>query len=176
MMQHVILLTIFVIGLADAARSQTRDHSWETAVQASSTNTNLIFGDSATGFRFATTWKPAPRFGLVADFASQSGSSSSQEFSFNTLMGGPRVYSGEGIRLSGFLQALGGVYKSSVTVNARKSTDWNYIWGGGAGFDIRVTNHIALRPLEYDLLWAGSDPAPLLIARVSSGVVFRFGG
>jgi hypothetical protein len=139
------------------------------------TNTNLIFGDSAGGVRLGTTWKPVPFFGLVADVGFQSGSGNSGSFNYTTFMGGPRFYSGESFRLSGYLQLLGGVYRAGTTINSRKSTDWNSLFGGGAGFDIRLTNHIALRPLEYDLLIAGKNPSAVLAARVSTGLVFRIG-
>lgn len=175
MARRLIFLAILVIGFTGLAWSQARDYSWEAYAQASSTNTNLIFGNPAGGVRLGTTWKPVPSFGLVADVGLQSGSGGSGSFSYTTFMGGPRIYSGERIRLSGFLQALGGAYRAATTLNSKKSTDWNYLCGGGAGFDMRLTDHIALRPLEYDLLIAGRDPSGVFVARLSAGLVFRFG-
>jgi opacity protein-like surface antigen len=168
-MRHHIFSAVLVIGLAGSALSQTTNHSWEVHAQVSQTNTNLIFGESAVGFRLGTAWKPSPSFGLVADFSSQP-NSGSKEISFTSFMGGPRVYSDERYRLSGFLQALAGAYRSAT----RQSTSWNYIWGAGAGVDIRVTEHVALRPLEFDLMLLGSNPSGVLAARASSGLVFRF--
>jgi|ERR1700731_2509822 len=171
MAQRLIFLVLLVSG---AAWSQTANHSWEGYVQASGTKTESILGDSATGFRVGTVWKPEHQFGLVADFASQSVSGSGKS-TYATFIGGPRFYSAENFRLSGFLQALGGAYRTSKISQFQKGTQWGYIVGGGAGFDIRLVDHLALRPLEYDLMFLGSGSGVTLVPRVSSGLVLRFG-
>jgi hypothetical protein len=171
MAQRLIFLILFFSG---ASWSQTANHSWEGYAQASLTKTESILGDSATGFRVGTVWKPDPAFGLVADFASQSGSGIGKS-TYATFMGGPRFYSAENFHLSGFLQALGGAYRASKISQLQKSTQWGYIVGGGAGFDIRLVDHLALRPLEYDLMFLGSGSGVTLVPRVSSGLVLRFG-
>jgi hypothetical protein len=172
MTQRLIFL---VIGLACSAWSQVANHSWEVYAQASATNTDLVLGGKVAGFRLGTAWTPDRPFGLVADFGLQSTSDRSGNFSFTTIMGGPRICSREHSRLSGFLQAWGGAYRAGVTVNSHKTTEWQSIWGGGAGVNIRLTDLLILRPLEYDLLLAGRDPSAVLAPRVSSGLVFRFG-
>lgn len=158
---------------SQTARSPTEhleamDHSWEVHAEVSSSNTQTLLGERGTGFRTGATWKPDPAFGLVTDFEFQPGSRS-----FTSAMGGPRFYSGEHYRLSGFLQALGGGYRakaSSVTGAA-----WHYRWGGGGGVDIRITHNVVFRLFEYDLTFIGADSGPLLCARGASGLVFRFG-
>jgi hypothetical protein len=171
MAQRLIFLVLLVSGVA---WSQTANHSWEAYAQASLTKTDSILGDSATGFRLGTSWKPDPAFGLVLDLASQSGSGT-RKFTYTTFMGGPRFYSAENFRLSGFVQALGGAYRASTTSQFQKSAQWGYILGGGAGFDIRLVDHLALRPVEYDLMFLGGGGGVTLVPRVSSGLVFRFG-
>ena len=169
MVQRVIFFVLFFSG---GSWSQTT--TWEAYAQASHTKTESIVEGSATGFRVGTVWKPDPAFGLIADFASQS-SSGIGKSSYATFISGPRFYSAENFRLSGFLQALGGAYRASKISQFQKSTQWGYIVGGGAGFDIRLVDHLALRPLEYDLMFLGSDSGVTLVPRVSSGLVLRFG-
>jgi hypothetical protein len=170
-MGRFFIVAAVVFGSVSAGWAQNTNHSWEVYAQASRTNTDLIFAESAIGFRVGTVWKPEPSFGVVADFALQP-DSGSKEHSFTSLLGGPRFYSPEHYRLSGFLQALGGAYRAGVP---GQSAHWDYMWGGGTGVDIRLAEHIALRPLEFDLMFIGGDAGPLLTARGSSGIVFSFG-
>jgi len=106
-----------------------------------------------------------------------------------TYLFGPRFTLGKERRASVFAQVLGGgVHASAVTVtncttactplpvqNALAIT-------GGGGVDIRLTRHIALRPIqaEYMLTRFAAVPsggsASQNDLRLSAGLVFRFGG
>jgi len=106
-----------------------------------------------------------------------------------TYLFGPRFTLGKEKRVSVFAQVLaGGVHASAVTVancttactplpaqNALAMT-------GGGGVDIRLTHHIALRPIQAEYMLtrfaavtSGSSTNQNDL-RLSSGLVFRFGG
>jgi hypothetical protein len=104
-----------------------------------------------------------------------------------TYLFGPRFTLGKERRVSVFAQVLvGGVHASAVTVANCSCTPLPaqnaLAMTGGGGVDIRLTHHIALRPIqaEYMLTRFAAIPsgsnANQNDLRLSSGLVFRFGG
>jgi len=107
-----------------------------------------------------------------------------------TYLFGPRFTLGKQRRVSVFAQVLaGGVHASAVTVTncsgsactPLPSQNALAITGGG-GVDIRLTHHIALRPIqaEYMLTRFAAVPSGSSASqndlRLSAGLVFRFAG
>lgn len=142
--------------------------------------------------------------GLVADFGGYDDSrvtlftpTTSETFdsggSAYTYLFGPR-FSYRHDRFTPFAQALfGGAHASSVTISGCTGTPACTPLGSenafaaaiGAGFDIKITHHIALRLIQGDFLLThfrnllsadGTDRGWQKNARLSTGVVFRFGG
>jgi hypothetical protein len=143
--------------------------------------------------------------GLVADFGGFGNSrvtlfttNNSQTLNSNgkafTYLFGPRLSFRRYERFTPFFQALiGGAYASSVTVSGCSGSTTCTVLGSnnafaaafGAGFDIKINNHIAIRPFEGDFLlthFQNAFPVGVQQAgwqknvRFSSGIVFRFGG
>ncbi|HVB33969.1 MAG TPA: OmpA family protein [Patescibacteria group bacterium] len=143
--------------------------------------------------------------GLVADFGGYDNSNltlfsptGSRTLDSNgsayTYVFGPRFsYRGYG-RFTPFFQALfGGAHASPVTVSGCSGnpgctplgSDNAFATMLGAGFDIRISDHVALRPFQGDfLLTHFKDPFSAggqgrgwqENVRFSTGIVFRFGG
>ena len=175
-------ILMFAVFLASSAFAQEQvKQSAEIYALASAVASNTFPQDgtggrpSAVGFRLGGVWKPAPFVGLVADFGKQSRSSSSANFSFTTIMIGPRAYSPETFHMSGFAHLLGGAHRTAVTGASGPSTEWRSLWSAGAGVDIRLKGGLAFRAVEVDLMVVGHSPAPLGGGRLSSGFVYRFG-
>ncbi|MGA8231877.1 MAG: OmpA family protein [Candidatus Acidiferrales bacterium] len=143
--------------------------------------------------------------GLVADFGgfddsrltlfSPAGSETvNSNGSAYTYLAGPRFSYRKHERFTPFIQALaGGVHASPVTISGCTGgasctplgTENTFAAMFGAGLDIRVSRHIALRLIEGDfLLTHFADPVSTggpargwqNNVRLSSGIVFRFGG
>ena len=170
-------ILMFAVFLASSAFAQEQvKQSAEIYALASAVASNTFPQDStggrpsAVGFRLGGAWKPAPFVGLVADFGRQSRSSSSANFSFTTILIGPRAYSPETLHMSGFAHLLGGVHRTAVTTASGPSTEWGSLWCAGAGVDIRLKGGLAFRAVEVDLMMV-----PLADGRISSGFVYRFG-
>lgn len=123
----------------------------------------------AAGFRIGGAWRPSPSTGLVADFGRHFVSDS--HASFTTFMAGPRFYSGEHYRTSGFVQFLLGAQWTAFMGASSQPTDWNFVLAPGAGVDFRLTNRLVFRAVEVDL-HLSRGPG---LARISSGFAFRFG-
>jgi outer membrane protein OmpA-like peptidoglycan-associated protein/opacity protein-like surface antigen len=144
-------------------------------------------------------------FGLVADFGGYDNSkvtlfspTASRTFDSDgtayTYLFGPRFSYRHYERVTPFVQALiGGATATSVTIAGCAgdpsctplSSENSFAASLGAGFDIKLTHHIALRLIEGDFLltnfrspFAGnqSDQSWQKNVRLSSGLVFRFGG
>ncbi|MGA3293179.1 MAG: OmpA family protein [Candidatus Acidiferrales bacterium] len=142
--------------------------------------------------------------GLVADFGGYDNSrvtlftpTASHTFDSNgsayTYVFGPR-FSYRYERFTPFAQALfGGTHASSVTISGCTGTpictplgsDNAFATMIGAGFDIKISRHVALRPFEGDFLLThfrnplstgGTERGWQKNARFSTGIVFRFGG
>ena len=143
--------------------------------------------------------------GLVADFGgfdnsrltlfSPTGSRTvDADGSVYTYTAGPRFSYRKYERFTPFVQALaGGTHASAVTISgctgspscAPLGTDNAFAAMFGAGFDIKISRHFALRPFEGDFLLTHFDDASTTgaavrgwqkNARFSTGMVFRFGG
>jgi outer membrane protein OmpA-like peptidoglycan-associated protein/opacity protein-like surface antigen len=111
-----------------------------------------------------------------------------------TLMIGPRLSYRKYEKFTPYIQALGGVvHASSVTISGCTGdprctpigSDATFVAMAGAGFDINISHRIALRLLEADfLLTHFRDPISATgfsrgwqdNTRLSTGIVFRFGG
>jgi outer membrane protein OmpA-like peptidoglycan-associated protein len=144
-------------------------------------------------------------FGLVADFGGFDnnrltlfGATGNPTVNSNggayTYLFGPRVSFRKYERFTPYIQALfGGAYASSVTISGCGADPSCTPLGPnnafasmfGAGFDIKLSHHIALRLFEGDFLlthfYNASTPNSQVPGwqknvRFSSGIVFRFGG
>lgn len=175
----ILLFAFFLASSAFAQEAVTQSGEIYALASAVASNTFPQEGTgntrSAAGFRLGGVWKPAPFVGLVADFGRHSASSSSDSFTFTTIMIGPRVYSHETFHLSGFAHLLGGAHRTAVTVSSRPSTEWRSLWSAGAGVDIRLKGGLVFRAVEADVMAVGHSPSPLLGVRISSGFAYRFG-
>ena len=144
-------------------------------------------------------------FGLVADFAGFDNSKvtlfspiASRTFDSDgtayTYLFGPRVSFRKHERVTPFLQALvGGTHASSVSIsgcganlNCTPLPAENVLaFALGVGFDVKLTRHIAWRLIQGDYLVTNfrnpfstsqDDQSWQKNVRLSSGLVFRFGG
>jgi outer membrane protein OmpA-like peptidoglycan-associated protein/opacity protein-like surface antigen len=144
-------------------------------------------------------------FGLVADFGGFDnnrltlyGATGNPTVNSNgsayTYLFGPRVSFRKYERFTPYIQALfGGAYASSVTISGCTGDPScvplgsNNAFGTmfGAGLDIKLSHHVALRLFEGDFLlthfYNVSTPVSQVPGwqdniRLSSGIVFRFGG
>ncbi|HTC67676.1 MAG TPA: OmpA family protein [Candidatus Acidoferrum sp.] len=141
--------------------------------------------------------------GLVADFGGYDnskvtlfGPTSSRTFNSDgtayTYLFGPRFSYRRYERVTPFFQALiGGAYATSVNIagctgdaSCTPLASENALAAAlGVGFDVKLTHHIALRLIEGDFLLTNfRDPFAANVqkwqknVRLSSGLVFRFGG
>jgi hypothetical protein len=163
-----LLLLLGLLTSSARAQREPQDFPGEIYALASTAGEGKnLEGTSAAGFCLGGAWKPVPRLGLVVDFGRHF--MSDTHFSANTLMAGPRVYSGERYRTSGFVQILAGAGRPAL---AGKPTHWSAVlMAPGAGFDVRLTHRLAWRVGQIDLTLDNG----VGLLRLSSGFVLRVG-
>jgi len=164
-----LIITLAVglwVSVAYAQREPITSPGELYALASASGGEDIPGGTPAGGFVVGGAWRPYPRVGLVADFGRHFASGAG--FSANTFMAGPRLYSEEHYRMSGFVQILVG---SQQTVLSGQPARWDYVLAPGAGADIRLSDMVVWRALQVDLTLTRAPGLP----RVSSGFAFRFG-
>jgi opacity protein-like surface antigen len=136
-----------------------------------SSNVNGNGGSAQPEFN-VTAW-----LGIVGDFAgyavARNGYATTHQISY---LFGPRV-SFRGGRFTPFAQVLPGAVWASDAIVLGSKTAFGMTAGGG--IDVRVSRHIAVRPLQAEYFLTkfpdGNDNRQNNF-RYSAGIVFRFGG
>jgi opacity protein-like surface antigen len=173
-------------------------YSYWRAMPTSATNRIGYLNGGSTSVAFNLT----RYFGLVADFGGYANSkltlftpTSSRTVDANgsayTYTFGPRFSYRRYERFTPFAQALfGGAHATAVTISgcsgfpgcAPLDSANSFAALLGAGFDIKITRHVALRLVQADYLLTHSfsnvvpEKGWQNNVRLSSGIVFRFGG
>ena len=129
----------------------------------------------ASGFRISGTYNQRPWLGWVVDGGRYQFSDDAFQSETTTLMVGPRFSDYDG-RVNFFVQSLFGSAKVRTRSPAGDVPGTRFASAFGGGLDIGISRHVAFRLFEAEFLSAGGGKNAMNSARVSSGVVFRFGG
>jgi opacity protein-like surface antigen len=97
----------------------------------------------------------------------------------STYLFGPRVSVRHFGRVTPFGEVLFGVARADASVAGTSGTDNAFAMTVGGGFDYRLTDHFAVRPVKVDYLMTRFSETPSGTntqnnLRVSTGIVFRF--
>ena len=110
--------------------------------------------------------------GFLGDFGAYHASPFGSSLNTYTFLAGPRFSARNRSRITPFAQALiGGAH---LTAGGSSGSVTPFAIGGGGGIDVRMTEHLALRP-QLDYLALRSNGATLNSVRGSIAAVFRFG-
>lgn len=124
-------------------------------------------GWAATG----TLYLYKPWLGAFADFSGNYGKSFGLAFNAYNFLAGPELaYRRRGQTL--FARGLLGVARNNIS----GSTDTGFEYGGGGGLDINLRPHLAVRAFQADYLKARTFGVYQANIRVSTGLVWRWGG
>ena len=127
---------------------------------------HLDGGFNASGWNASIAYHANDWFGIKGDF----GGLYKSGVKFHTYMGGPVFTFGRSERVTPFVHTLVG---AAVASNGSSSTAFAAALGGG--FDVKVSEHVAVRLVQADwLILHGSGSTDMKNVRVSSGIVFRF--
>jgi opacity protein-like surface antigen len=101
-----------------------------------------------------------------------------------TIMAGPTFYPLGHRKITVFAHILAGegYYRNSIAASAgfpaQVNTHTSFVWTGGAGLDVKVSNHLAVRLAQFDYTQAKFFGGTVHESdtRISVGIVYRFGG
>lgn len=165
-----LLLSVLLLGIPSFAQ-QVPAPTFEISgtysyLRISSTKTNF------NGASMSFALNPKPWLGLVADIGGYH-EATPQGFPSGNLVSylfGPRISYRKDERITPFAQILlGGVYDTVVAESAMAIA-------AGGGFDLKVAPHVAIRLGEADYLMTRFGRQTQNNVRISTGIVFRFGG
>ncbi|HNB72885.1 MAG TPA: hypothetical protein PLU80_10870 [Acidobacteriota bacterium] len=119
-------------------------------------------GDYLSGFSVSINGNFTRSVGVVADFGTYF-KNNDQIYNF---MAGPRFSYRKSSRVTPFAQVLAGVVAPEPA----------FTMAIGGGIDIKLNEHIAFRAVQVEYLFLrGGENATNHNARISTGIVFRFG-
>lgn len=124
-------------------------------------------GWAATG----TMYLYKPWLGAFADISGNYAKSFGLAFSAYNFLAGPELaYRRRGQTL--FVRGLAGVARNNIS----GATDTGFEYGGGGGLDINLRPHLAVRAFQADYLKVRTFGVYQANIRVSTGLVWRWGG
>jgi hypothetical protein len=107
-------------------------------------------------------------FGVVADF---SGHYRGGERVHSFLFGPKFTSRGKG-RVNPYFQTLFG----AALLSSGVGSDTHFCWAAGGGVDVKVHKNVAIRVIDMTYLLIRENSVNLSNGRLSSGLVWRFGG
>jgi hypothetical protein len=166
-MKKLLMLLVAVLAVAGTARGQETPAA-ELSAGYSYLRAGFHDGLNLHGGSVSLAGNVNQWFGVVGDYGLyHTQPSGLGGVNFHTFMAGPRFSYRGSSRVTPFAQVLVGAFHGLDTTGFSMST--------GGGIDVNLSEHFAIRPfqMEYLLLRARGDS--LHCARVSAGIVFRFG-
>lgn len=175
-MRRVFLLAMFVALCAALVSAQ--DYPKGEVFGGYQYMHSDIFG---TGFNF-NGWNASATanvnnwFGVTGDFSGNYKNESGGSLKVHTYMFGPTLTARHNERLQPFVHVLfGGVHASASAGGFGSASTNGFAMAAGGGVDGVVNNHIAVRVVQVDWLYAHVESTNFnKNVRVSTGIVFRF--
>jgi opacity protein-like surface antigen len=181
MRKALIVFVVFLMGgLTVAAQDRPKmeaflGYSYVRFIPPSSSGVSSFGLNGGSG---SVSYNLFPALGFVADFGGyRAGNISGVPVSLNmyTYMFGPKFKLRRG-RFTPFVQALFGAAHGAVSASGSPSNSGNdFAMALGGGFDARVREHVAIRLIQAEYLNIRETGTSVNNARISAGIVFRFG-
>ncbi|GAC1620694.1 MAG: hypothetical protein PVS2B2_18600 [Candidatus Acidiferrum sp.] len=112
--------------------------------------------------------------GLVGDLGAYRASPSGASLNTYTFLVGPRFTYRKPAGIQPFVQVLAGGAHLTAAVGGFSGSTTAFAYSAGGGVDLGFSRRISLRP-QIDYIGIRSQGSTLNTARVSIGIVFRFG-
>ena len=176
-----VLATFLAFGATAFAQEEVSTPKYEIGLAYSGLHVNSANGDnqrSGNGGSGSFEYNLNKIVGLVADFGGYANTKAGKDDRLLTYMFGPR-FNWRHARLNPYVQFLfGGAY---LWNNPQFSTTQNaFATAAGVGLDYRLTDHIAIKPIQVEYVMTQLNSANGFGShqndvRYSAGVVFRLG-
>jgi hypothetical protein len=132
-------------------------------------------GLNANGFDTAVAGNLNNWFGIAADFGAAYKSQSGVSFHNYTYTFGPQVSWRHNPKFTPFAHFLAGGFRATASLSGSSASDNGFAMMFGGGVDVKATEHLALRGIQFDWLSLHSNGATdNNNMRISTGVLFRY--
>jgi len=137
---------------------------------------------SLNGWQASITEKATDWLGITQEFGGHYGTKQLQginnHFSTFSILSGPRFYYPGLKGMTPFVHALFGYEQATVELKGPglKVTGSSYAMAFGGGVDVKVRKNLAIRVFQVDYYRPQQFGSSQNNLRVSTGIVFRFGG
>ena len=134
------------------------------------------------GWQASITEKATDWLGLTQEFGGNYGNKNvlgyDNHFSTFSILSGPRFYYPGLKAVTPFVHALFGYEQTEATIQGTtaKATSSSYAMAFGGGLDVKVSRSIAIRLFQADYYRPQAFGYSQNNLRISTGIVFRFGG
>jgi opacity protein-like surface antigen len=162
-----------VTGSYDYVRVSTKVSVTKGTSTTSSTVTANLNGWNAEAAANATCW-----LGIVAQFSGVYGTPSGTSATLHVYpaLFGPRINLRNSTSVTPFVESLFGVAHASVKQGGISASQNVFSTALGGGLDVKASSHMSIRLIEVDDLVTHIANRYQNNARISAGIVFRFGG
>jgi hypothetical protein len=170
-MTRLVLVIMFFTGSAyaqDAPRV-------EVSAGYSFLRLGATGGLNQNGANFSLAGNVNRWFGVVGDFGGYYSSPLGVSLDTYTFLVGPRFSLRRNGKVTPFVQVLVGGAHLAAGTDGFSFSATPFVISAGAGIDLRISQHVALRP-QVDYLNFRSGGQSGNAARASLGIVYRFGG
>ena len=134
----------------------------------------LSDGINANGGTVAFTGYANRGLGITGDFGAHHASPFGISANTYTYLLGPRFAYRDSDRVVPFAQVLVGGAPLTAGASGMSASTNGFSWSAGGGMDLGLIHRLAFRP-QFDYLGIRAGSNTLNTARVSAGIVFRFG-
>jgi hypothetical protein len=132
-------------------------------------------GVNANGWDTALTGNLNRWFGVAADFSGAYKTQSGVSFNNYTYTFGPVISWRHNASFTPFTHFLAGGYRASAAFGGFSGSNSGFAMMFGGGMDVRATQHIALRAVQFDWLSMRSNGlSDNNNMRISTGLLFRY--
>ncbi len=171
----VALATILLVGCFALAQSAPRVEV-AAAYQFSTMTPNIGSGGTLQGWNGGVQYNFTHRFALMGEASGGYGSDRVSNQTLHTYLFGPRVSIYRGDKLNFYGHDLLGVGYLRASRGGSFDTSRALSSAAGAGVDLGVSKHVAVRVIQLDYLFTRFSQVPQHNFRFSTGLVLRLGG
>jgi hypothetical protein len=166
-----VMLALLIAVPAAAQRSKADIFAGYSYLRFDSASLGLPHTSNLNGWAATGTMYFKPWLGAVADFSGNYGKNYGFAFNAYNFLAGPEL-AYRRHRNNIFIRGLVGAARNSVS----GATATGFEYGGGAGLDIGLRSHLGVRAFQADYLKVRTFGVYQKDVRVSTGLVWRFGG
>lgn len=171
-MRKAIFLVGVILLAANASRAQDVP-SAEVSASYSFFRLGFSNGLNQNGVSFSAAGNLNHWLGIAGDFGGYHASPAGVGVTTYTYLGGPRFSYRQSRNVTPFAQVLFGGARGTASVLGVSVSANGFAYSTGAGVDLGISNHLALRP-QFDYIGMRISGQTVNTARVSFGIVFRF--